>query len=110
MTSDHVVISLEDCAGNAAKELQLRGDTVRAEAAVASEFLARHGPENRHIAPRRRWIKWCGERRILESPGCVFALIRKLVLAAETKERRDSVACITGDAAGARLDVGGGLR
>jgi hypothetical protein len=82
MTSDHVVISLENCASNVAKELQARGNTVRAEAAVASEFLARHGPEKRHIAPRPRWIKWDGERRILEFPGSVFARIRKLVLEA----------------------------
>jgi hypothetical protein len=87
MTSNHVVISLGDCASNVSKELQPRGDTVRAEAAVASEFLALHGPEKRHIVPRPRWINWDGERRIQESPGSVFALIRKLVLEAVRPRR-----------------------
>jgi hypothetical protein len=82
MTSDHVVIKIEDGASNVAKELQPRGDTVHTECAVAAEFLARHGPENRHITPRPRWIKCDGERRIQESRGSVFAHIRKLVLEA----------------------------
>jgi hypothetical protein len=82
MTSGHVVISLEDCASNVAKELQPRGDTAHTECAVAAELLARHGPENGPIAPRRRWIKWDNERRIQEFPGSVFAHIRNLVLKA----------------------------
>ena len=82
MASDPVAIKLEDCASNVAKELQPHGDTAGSEGVVASASQVRHGPENRHIAPRLRWIKWDGERRILESTGSVFALIRKLVLEA----------------------------
>lgn len=82
MTSDRVVIKREDCASNVAKELQPRGDTVHAECVVAAEFLARHGPENGPIAPRRSWSKWAGKRRIQQFPGSVFAHIRNLVLKA----------------------------
>jgi len=82
MTSDRVVINLEDFAGNVAKELQPRGDTAHTECTVAAELLARHGPENRHIAQRRSSIKWAGKQRIQQFPGSVFAHIRKLGLEA----------------------------
>src|SRR5208282_6401615 len=82
MASDPVVIKLEDCASNVAKELQPRGDTAHTECAVAAECLARHGPEKRHIAQRRSWIKWAGKQRIQQFPGSVFAHIRNLVLKA----------------------------
>ena len=82
MASDHVVIKLDDCASNVAKELRPRSDTAHAECAVAAECLARHGPENRHIVPRRSWSKWAGKQRIQQLPGSVFAHIRNLVLKA----------------------------
>jgi hypothetical protein len=82
MTSDHVVVKPEDCARNVAKEQQPRGDTVHTGCAVAAELLARHGPESRHIAQRRSWIKWAGKQRIQQFPGSVFAHIRNLVLKA----------------------------
>ena len=82
MASDRVVIDLEVRASEVAKELQPQSDTAHAECAVTAECLARHGLENTHIALRRRWIKWDGERRIQGFTGSVFALIRKLVLEA----------------------------
>ena len=80
MASDRVVIDLEIRASEVAKEQQPQGHTAHAECAVAAECLARHGLENRHIAPRRSWSKWYGEQRIQEFPGSVFARIRNLVL------------------------------
>jgi hypothetical protein len=82
MASDRVVIDLEVRASEVAKELQPQRDTAYAECAVTAECLARYGLENTHIALRRRWIKWDGERRIQGFAGSVFALIRKLVLEA----------------------------
>jgi hypothetical protein len=112
MASDRVVIKLEDCASSVAKELQPRSDTARAECAVAAECLARHGLENRHIAPRRGWSKWAGKQRIQQFPGSVFADIRILVLKAV---RPRSAGPPLWNASGATLlapgwNHGGGLR
>jgi len=109
MTLDRAVINVENRARQAASVPWPRGDIARREDAVASAFLARQGPEYRHIAPPCRWIKWGRKRPFQDFTRSVFAPIRKFVLQAVSRAKDEcrtaTAACATGDAAGARLET-----
>ena len=107
MTTERVVINLEDRARQVPREASPRGDAAPSEDAMALAFVQRYRAEYRYLAPWHRWIMWDGKRWVQDSTGSVFALIRKLVREAVsgTKDEHGTAteACLTGDAAGARL-------
>jgi hypothetical protein len=107
MASDRVVMNLDQRARKGGDGLLPGDGSAPSEDAMASAFVQRYGAEYRYVAPWHHWIMWDGKRWVQDSTGSVFALIRKLVHEAvsgtKDERRTATAACLTGDAAGARL-------
>jgi putative DNA primase/helicase len=79
MAAEGIVVSLEERARVASRELHSGDGSAPSEDAMALAFVARHGREYRYVAPWHRWIRWEGKRWVQDSTGHVFALIRVMV-------------------------------
>jgi hypothetical protein len=79
MAAEGIVVSLEERARLASRELHSGDGSPPSEDAMALAFVARHGREYRYVSPWHRWIRWESKRWVPDSTGHVFALIRAMV-------------------------------
>src|SRR5438034_4507202 len=100
MTTDGIVINLEERAKQSSRDVHVIAGGPPSEDAVALAFVRLHGNHYRYVTEWRRWIGWDGKRWGIDKDGTVFGLIRTIVREAVggTKhERRIATAnCIAG--------------
>lgn len=79
MTTDGIVISLEERVKLATKDVRVVAGGPPSEDAVALAFVRLHGSHYRFVPAWRRWIGWDGKRWTIDHEGAVFASIRAIV-------------------------------
>src|SRR5450631_174804 len=79
MTTDGIVINLEERAKHVGKDVRLVAGGPPSEDAIALAFVGLHGNHYRYVPAWRRWIAWDGKRWVIDHDGAVFALIRAIV-------------------------------
>jgi putative DNA primase/helicase len=79
MTTDGIVINLEERAKQSGKDFRVIAGGPPSEDAVALAFVRLHDSHYRYVAAWRRWIGWDGKRWVVDKDGAVFALIRTIV-------------------------------
>jgi putative DNA primase/helicase len=79
MTTDGIVINLEERGKHFGKEARMVAGGPPSEDAVALAFVRLHGSHYRYVPAWRRWIGWNGKRWMIDKDGAVFALIRTIV-------------------------------
>jgi len=76
MTTDGIVINLEERAKQSSRDVRVIAGGPPSEDAVALAFVRLHGNHYRYVTECRRWIGWDGKRWGIDKDGTVFALIR----------------------------------